>query len=341
MNKNYRFIILAITCFAGGLFAWKHFSKPLPLMESLPTETEGQIPEDKKKSASLPELRIGSSTVTPDDLQWEIDLHSTGLKFTGDPSDKDIPFALTEESRTELRDRVVSSVLERKIGYLYITQKLKNFNTDDPARFTKCVSAMNEISKENPDFFSSSKSRERLKNKLCEQSVIEQYLEEKVFNSISVSPSEIASYYRTHEKEFKKPLRVTLRQIVVADESLAQRIRKEVKPSNFSELAMKYSITPEASKGGLIGPFSKEQLPTLFDIVFSMGLSEISGIVKSEFGYHIIMPVERHPAKTLTLAEASRQIREEFQRTKRLEAYQKWLSSAMNEIPVTETPSGI
>ena len=228
MNKNYRFIILAIICFASGIFAWKHFSKPLPLMESLPTDPESHVAEDKKKSASLPELRIGSSTVTPDDLQWEIDLHAAGAKFTLDPTDKDTPLALNEESRTELRDRVVSSVLERKIGYLYITQKLKNFNIDDPARFTKCVSAMNEISKENPDFFSSSKSRERLKNKLCEQSVIEQYLEEKVFSSISASPAEIASYYRTHEKEFKKPLRVTLRQIVVADESLAQRSERKL-----------------------------------------------------------------------------------------------------------------
>jgi hypothetical protein len=340
MMKKHGFAMLAVIFFGLGVLIWKHLSKPLPIMDSIP-EVDRNDAENEKKQASLPTLSVGSQTVVPDDLQWEMDLHTRAPKFAADSGEKTGPIPVDDDSRQEFRDRVVSSVLERKIAFLYITEKLKNFDADDPSRFTKCVSMVREITNENPEFFSSGKSRERLKNKLCEQSVIEQYLDERVFNSITISPAEIASYYRTHEKEFRKPLRVTLRQVVVASEMEAQRLKKEAKQSNFSELARKYSITPEASKGGLVGPFSKEQLPTLFDIVFTMAIGEISGVIKSEFGYHIMMLVEKFPAQTLSLAEASPQIRAEFQRTKRLEAYQKWLSAAMNTIPVISTPSGI
>ena len=340
MIKKYGFAILAIIFFSLGILSWKHLSKPLPIMDSLPEENRDSSSSEKKATA-LPTLTVGSQIISPDDLQWEMDLHTVAPKFAADSGENSGPVTVGEEIRPEFRDRVVSSVLERKIAFLYITEKLKNFDAEDPARFTKCVSMAREITGENPDFFASRKNRERLKNKLCEQSVIEQYLDERVFNAISVPQSEIASYYRTHEKDFRKPLRVTLRQIVVANEIDAQRLKKEAKPSNFSELARRFSITPEASKGGLIGPFSKEQLPTLFDIVFTMAVGEISGVVKSEFGYHIILLVEKFPAQTLSLTEASPQIRSEFQRTKRLEAYQKWLSAAMNSVPVTSTPSGI
>jgi len=341
MKNLYKMALWAILLMGIGVAIWKHLSKPLPLVENFSEEPE-RVSSSSAAKSTLPELNVGGQIITPDDLQWEIDLHTLAPKFSAEsPTDKSEKVEVSDDNRSELRDRIISSVLERKISYLYITEKLKGFNSDDPARFTKCLAMVGEISKENPEFFASRKSHDRLKNKLCEQSVIEQYLDERVLNSVTVSPSEVASYYRTHEKEFKKPLRITLRQIVVATAQEAQTLRKEVKTSNFSELAQKHSMTPEAKKGGLLGPFSKEQLPTLFDIVFSMNVGEISGVIKSEFGYHIIMPIERHPAQTLSLAEASPQIQAEFQRSKRLEIYQKWLGTAMNAVSVITTPSGI
>jgi peptidyl-prolyl cis-trans isomerase C len=132
-----------------------------------------------------------------------------------------------------------------------------------------------------------------------------------------------------------------LRQVVVAKEDLANELRKSIKQSNFSDLAKKHSITPEAANGGLIGPFSKEQLPTLFDIVFSMNAGDISGVIKSEYGFHIIMPVQKLPPQTISLTEATPEIRAELIRTKQLDAFQRWLNTAMNAISVTSPSSGI
>jgi hypothetical protein len=344
MKNRYRFTLIILALILFGVLIWKQVSKPLPIVESLVDTNEPSV-HPQSESQGFPEVMVGSKTISPDDLQWELDLHTKVPKFLpdNDTKEKDPVVQLLDKlpEGPELRERIVSSVLERKIAYLYIEEKSRNFNLSDPHRFTKCLATVNEVAAENPEFFTRPKSRERLKTKLCEQSLIEQFLEERVFSQLSIAPSEINSYYRTHEKEFRKPNRIKLRQVVVAKDDEAQRIRKEIKSSNFSALARKYSITPEASNGGLIGPFSKEQLPSLFDMVFSMNIGEISGVIKSEYGFHIMMPVEKIPAQTLSLNEVAPQIRAEFKRTKRLDAYQKWLSTAMNAVPVTSPTSGI
>jgi hypothetical protein len=348
MKTRLKYTLISGALVIIGLGVWKFFSKPLPLPESL-TEIPTISTTKSKDNPTFPELVIGGSTISPDDLRWEFDLHTSLPKFEDTdetfgvpvPQDKSKPTAILPPEGPELRERVISSVIERKILYTYIKDKTPGFNLNDPGRYSKCLAQVNDVSAASPDFFAKPKSRERIKTKLCEQSIIEQYLAEQLFGGLSATPEEVQSYYRRHEKDFKKPARVILRQIVIADEAKAHELRKEVKSSNFIALARKHSITPEASNGGLVGPFSKEQLPTLFDIAFSLGIGEISGVIKSEYGFHIMMPIERFPPQIQPLAEVSEAIRNDLTRTKKLEIYQKWLNAAMNAVSVTSPSSGV
>ena len=348
MKNRHKYLMISAALIFLGFCIWKFFSKPLPLPESL-SDVQSNPVSRPDENSHFPELVIGGSTISPDELKWEFDLHTTLPKFDdsdenfGVPKQKDKtddkPF--TPPPGPELRERVIATVIERKILYSYIKDKTPGFNVNDPSRYTKCLAQFNDVSAASSDFFSKPKSRERLKTKLCEQSIIEQYLNDHLFRGVSATPEEIQSYYRKHERDFKKPLRVILRQIVVADEAKAQELKKEIKQSNFSTLARKYSITPESVQGGLVGPFSKEQLPTLFDIVFTLGIGEISGVIKSEYGFHIMMPIERFPPQTQSLAEVSNVIKEDLTRVKKMDIYQKWLNSAMNAVSVTSPSSGV
>jgi len=71
-------------------------------------------------------------------------------------------------------------------------------------------------------------------------------------------------------------------------EDVLNQIRKN--PKQFEELATKYSQDPEsAKKGGDLGSFGRGMMVKPFDdAVFSMKVNEISNIVESDFGYHII-----------------------------------------------------
>jgi peptidyl-prolyl cis-trans isomerase C len=331
----------------AGFFIWKIFSQPLPLPEQQ-AENTSQQPAGETAKMAFPELHVGGETIPPADLEWEYSMHTTLPQFVANDEHFGLPKAapdsneppLQAQDSIDLRERIIGSVIERKILFHYIKEKAVGFNLDDPARFQKCLSQLKDSSESNKEFFSHQRNHDRLKTKLCEEDLIRQYLNETIFKPLSIQSDEVTAYYRKHEKNYKKPLRIVLRQVVLADEDKANEIRKTIKPSNFAQLAKAHSITPEAENGGLIGPFSKEQLPTLFDIVFSMGIGEISGIVKSEYGYHIMMPVERLAPQTQSIAEVTAAIKAELLRAKQLEAYQKWFKLAMNSVSVSSPNSG-
>ncbi len=76
----------------------------------------------------------------------------------------------------------------------------------------------------------------------------------------------------------------------------AEQVLAEVKknPAKFAELAKKYSQDPgSAEKGGDLGTFARGSMVKPFeDAAFSMKQGEISGLVQSDFGYHIIKLTE-------------------------------------------------
>lgn len=348
MKKRHKSIAMIVVLLGFGFSVWKIFSKPLPTPDTVIEISSNPSPSTAAKS-EFQEFLVGDKTITPGDLIWELELHTKVPRFDdnedafGIPGDsnKGLSPPIDTTESPELRERIVTAVIERKVLYRYIAEKSKNFDLSDPAKFTKCLANVTDVASTNPEFFSAPQSRERLKTKLCEEAIIERYLEEQVFRSLNVTEDETSSYYRTHEKNFRKPTRVILRQVVLAKEETANELRSQIKHSNFSELARKHSITPEAANGGLIGPFSKEQLPTLFDIVFSMNIGEISGVIKSEYGFHIIMPTQRIPPQTVSLTEAAPEIRAELLRIKKLDAFQRWVNTALNAISVTSPNAGV
>lgn len=78
--------------------------------------------------------------------------------------------------------------------------------------------------------------------------------------------------------------------ILVEDGELAKKLLKTVTPINFELMAKKHSTCPSAEKGGDLGWFGPGQMVKEFETVaFKLKPGAISNLVKTEFGYHIIM----------------------------------------------------
>jgi parvulin-like peptidyl-prolyl isomerase len=78
--------------------------------------------------------------------------------------------------------------------------------------------------------------------------------------------------------------------ILVEKQSQALKALEELKAGvDFRELARKYSICPSAKRGGDLGQFDRGQMVREFEqVAFALRIGEVSGLVRTKFGYHII-----------------------------------------------------
>jgi peptidyl-prolyl cis-trans isomerase C len=126
-------------------------------------------------------------------------------------------------------------------------------------------------------------------------------------------PSDIAvqAYYDQHRNDFRSGEEVRVRQILVADEKLANEIVANLrKGADFAELSAQHSRAANAKRGGEIGFVSREELPKMFaDEILSLKEGEISDVIRTDSTFHIFRVDERRPAGTLDAAAAAPLIR--------------------------------
>ena len=146
----------------------------------------------------------------------------------------------------------------------------------------------------------------------------------KVADTIQVPDAQVQAYYNEHKDQYQTPARVHARHILLSttnkpkDEvpkikAQAEDLLKQIKAknaANFGDLAKQYSQDPgSAQKGGDLGWVARGQMVKNFeDEVFSLKDNEISPVVTTEYGFHIIQVLEHQPAHLQTLDEVKSQI---------------------------------
>lgn len=148
-----------------------------------------------------------------------------------------------------------------------------------------------------------------------------------ISDQLAVSDAEIQAWYEGHRNQFEQPEERRASHILVASENVgidkarlkAEELLAEIRknPGRFAELAGKNSDDPgSASKGGDLGYFGRGMMVKPFeDTAFSLGEGEISGVVESDFGFHIIKVATIRAAKLKPLAEVRSQIEADLKKT--------------------------
>jgi peptidyl-prolyl cis-trans isomerase C len=125
------------------------------------------------------------------------------------------------------------------------------------------------------------------------------------------SEADVAAYYQKNPSEFRSSEEVSVRQILVNDETLAADIRKKlVAGAPFEDLSAEFSRAPNAKRGGEIGYVSRGELPNLFEeVIFSLQPGQISEVIRTDSSFHIFRVDGRRPAGTISLEAADPLIR--------------------------------
>lgn len=146
---------------------------------------------------------------------------------------------------------------------------------------------------------------------------------------ITVSDDDIRQYYNQHADQYKLPDRVHVRHILVKTpepgpdgkvdqkaldtaKAKAEGLLKQIQNGgNFEELAKKNSDDPgSATKGGELPTFQHgAMVPEFEQAAFALqNKGQLSGLVQSKFGYHIIQLIDKQPAHTKSLDEVKADI---------------------------------
>jgi len=176
----------------------------------------------------------------------------------------------------------------------------------------------------------------QLKEDIKRQLMINSILEE-TKNQISITDDELLEYYNKNKESLFELEQVHARHILVKTEEEANNLLLQLKEGiiDFAETAKEKSIDSSASNGGDLGFFARGQMVKEFeDAAFSLKPGEISGVVKTQFGYHIIKCEEKKEEYSPTFEEAKEKINNTLKQQRENEAISALISKLREEAVV-------
>ena len=169
--------------------------------------------------------------------------------------------------------------------------------------------------------------------------LVMRYIDQEVVGELSVQDADVRRYYEEHPEEMEQPEGVRISQIVAhasleAAASVRNAAREKIEAiarelqsgTDFAELARLHSDGPEAERGGDSGYVTRggRALPRVEETAFALRTDEVSDIIETRRGYHIIKVTARRPSGRISPAEATEAIRERLlsrARSERIDQY--------------------
>jgi peptidylprolyl isomerase/peptidyl-prolyl cis-trans isomerase C len=160
---------------------------------------------------------------------------------------------------------------------------------------------------------------------------------EKIASAVpAVTEVDAEIYYRLHPEAFERPEARRLRHILITfgnpiERAIASKtlegLRRTVRHvDKFAQAALRHSQCPTAMEGGQLGTVKRQQLfPELDPVAFTLASGEISEVLESPMGLHILRCDEILPFGTLPFSESCQRIIEKLTEKRRREAQREWL----------------
>ena len=142
--------------------------------------------------------------------------------------------------------------------------------------------------------------------------VIKEYLKKEIEQKVTVSDADAKTFYDGNKDKFKEPEKIKISHILVDTEPEAKDILAKLKGgADFATLAKEKSKCPSKDKGGDLGLIGKGQtVPEFEKAAFALQPGQLSDVVKSQFGYHIIKVTEKQPERELSFDEVKDKLKQ-------------------------------
>ncbi len=273
-------------------------------------------------------------------LQSDVDLVIAKFvipQFQAQNPDKEFP--------QEEREKIVPSILDQLVTRTMLLQvAAKSDITPDETVINQQFEA---IKAQQPTI-----ADEDLRRFISDEIVIQQTIQQAVVSKISITDEEAQDYYTQNQDQFNEPEQIRASHILVKvaqdasqeDKDAAQKKIEEVlaKAKNgedFAELAKQHSEGPSGPNGGDLGFFQRGAMVKPFeDAVLAMNEGDVSDLVETQFGYHIIKATGKKEPRTVSFEEVKDRLKSGLSRQKTNTEVAKWIDDlkATAEIEIVE-----
>jgi peptidyl-prolyl cis-trans isomerase C len=300
-----------------------------------PTEQTTQAaPPVKPVPAQLPDVvaRVNGETINKTEFETAIK-NLEGRAGGAVPADQ--------------RDRVYRGVLDQLIAYRLLTQESKSRNVVVPE--AEVDARLSQIRQQFPseDAFKQTLAQQgmtldKLREDARSDMRVSKMLQDEVATKVALQAGEVNHFYEKNPDKFKQGERVRASHILIrvpenADaaakeqaKSKATDVLKQVKSGqDFAQLAKTHSQDPgSAPGGGDLGYFMQGQMVGAFErAAFGMKPGEVSELVETPFGFHIIKVADKQAARTMPIDEVRPQIEQFLQNQQRMEKTQAFVDT--------------
>jgi peptidyl-prolyl cis-trans isomerase C len=178
-----------------------------------------------------------------------------------------------------------------------------------------------------------------LKRELRESLTVQQYLLDYIYARLAITDQQITAYLEEHPKRLVQAPSVRALQVVVASREKAKEIAREIRRGlSFEDAAMQHSLSPEGKSGGDLGFFAKGTMPLVFERAFAMWPGQVSEILESDYGFHLLKLLEKREEQELPLMKVRDEVEDELLRSAQREAMRKTVEQ-LREAATLEMPS--
>lgn len=265
-----------------------------------------------------------------------------------------LPPAYLEQFKKQMRQRILDSLVSETL----LDQQVKAANID--VTEAEAIAAIEERgAQQNPPITvetlrqmveSQGESFDEFKRQYRANLARQEFMEVQWAGKIDVNDADAQTYYDGHPKEFETAEQIQASHILIAPDpnnpdpndakaaarAKAEDLLKQVRDGgDFAELAKANSSCPSAAGGGDLGLFGRGQMvPPFEEAAFALEPGEVSDVVETRFGYHIIKVTDHQDAQKVPLEEAKQSIIERLVAQKKQQVVREYLQELKDKATI-------
>lgn len=269
----------------------------------------------EKAKAKVAVATVNGADITEDEFNMAMNFFQQRIAMQGQK--------LEDDQLNEIKKKILDNMIDTELLYQAAGKEKAKIDEEQlKTQWSRVEERMKTDAAYKENIDKMNLSADEMKNQIRRQMLIQQFVTDKFVNTTTVPDEEIKAYYESNGEMFHTPEQIKASHILIkvekdADEKAKAEAKKQIKDvqkqlkggADFAELAKKYSQCPSKTNGGDLGFFGRGKMVKPFEeAAFAMKEGDVSDIVTTDFGYHIIKVTGKKDASTIPLDQASEKL---------------------------------